>query len=90
MISLVFTEKIMKFKYKDKEYKTNTKIKFIGGFLPREVIGTIKFGEYQDEDCVEHLGIYVEFEWWGEDKKWSLPHILYEFGNREIEYPYIN
>ncbi len=80
----------MKFKYKDKEYKTNTRIKFIAGLLPREVIGTIKFGEYQDKDYNNHLGVYVEFEWWSTDEKWSLPHLIDEFGNREIEYPYIN
>ena len=81
----------MKLKYKDIEYETNKKIKFSGGVIPTEVIGTIKFGEYQDEnESYSHLGVYVEFEWWQGDKKWSLPHLISEFGNREIKYPYID
>lgn len=81
----------MKFKYKDREYETNKKIKFYGGLISTEVIGTIKFGEYRDEnELYSHLGVYVEFEWWQEDKRWSLPHLISEFGNREIKYPYVD
>lgn len=79
----------MKFKYENKEYQTDEKIKFIGGFIEREIVGIIRFGTYQDDDFCNHIGVYVEFEWCGEDKNWSFPRLIDTFGKRGIVYPYM-